>query len=312
MKTLGSSVSSPAEMAHGERCWNDLVESCHAAKVWEDVSEDDEDATDDTTNDADAPLADTVSTAEAATISTSVATATAVAVAVASPDAGKTDTTAESEDFFASGYQSFDWTDEETEFQPSSLLVEASAHSSPDSRFIPRYMPTIIEEDEEEDDILLTPVTSSLSLLPSFYTTPSPTFEEDQKLFESDDDEIVVNLPKVDCPVCEYKSTPLPQSHSQPIDTTNQPSPPLNFIEDLFNIVPANVLQRIGLPSDAISRREPIVLNLPLYENRLRRISKVRSNLDLLANLASAQTSSRNLNSPTSNLDVLAITASCC
>jgi hypothetical protein len=290
LKTLGSTVSSPVEMAWGIKCWQELVRSCHAAKCWADETDDDSDAyltIPEVTADADT----------AATVS-------------------EVDAKAVVDDFFSEPYVSFDWADEDEVSRSISPSCSNATASIVGCKFEQgRYLPTIMEEDEE--------VLDEVCPVPEVYEHHSPTPEAEQRLLETPQHDILrllhgkVDLCRLDIIVRMPKSVKnisLPES-SPPlqvpsVNAIDPSSPSIPEMEALLDIVPARVLKRLGLPSDAISKRTPIVVRFPTPTEEILPSYDPLSNLQMLASLASNLSPPPSyFNSPLSNLNLL---ASCC
>ena len=295
LQTLGSTISSPLDASYGEKCWLDLVASCRASKNWADESDDDTDAyltIPDATSDADT----------AATVSELAAQA-------------------ETDDMFSQPYVSFDWSEEDD-------VSRSLSRSSSDDTDAPaackseqwKYLPTIYEVDEEDE--MDEEVVDEVCPVDEVYVSRSPTTREEEMLLETPQHQILrllygkVELHRLDIVVRLPKSVknislsdPIPTIQSQSVDLINQQSPSSAEIDALFDIVPSHILRRIGLPTDAISKRTPIVVRLPSPTDELPKYNPL-SNLEMLASLASTRSPPPSYsNSPFNNLNLL---ADCC
>jgi hypothetical protein len=268
LQTLGSTTTSPLDMAYGAKCWADLVSSCHAAKEWDD----------ETDTDTDAYL----------TIPEVPATA------IPGGTVSKMAVTTDSDDFFSEPYVSFDWTADSD---------DTDVHTACKFK-IGRYMDTIYEEVEE--DVLDQKVVNEVCSAPEVYVYHSPTAEEEQSLLETPQD-VILKMPES----VKYISHPKPTSPLEPpsVYAIDPSSPGISEMDALFDVVPAHVLKRVGLPSNAISKRTPVVVRLPPLTDELPSYNPL-SNLQMLASLASSHSPPPSYSDfPFANLNLL---ASCC
>jgi hypothetical protein len=137
LQALGSTATSPLDMAYGAKCWSDLVASCYAAKCWADETDDDSDAY--------STIPDVIADADTgATVS-------------------KIDPKADIDDIFSQPYVSFDWTKEDDDDAPATCpslvsavvpsLISRSTQAPLGPKFaLGRFMETITEESEEEEE----------------------------------------------------------------------------------------------------------------------------------------------------------------
>jgi hypothetical protein len=164
-----STFSSPADKAHGSRCWDDLVRSCHASKLW--VDETDDEPTLDAITDATDPTTDAITLGKAAE---------------------------ESSDFFSEPYQSFDWAADDELTRSASPSMPALVHDtksvpSLDLKFEGRYFETIIEEAEEvetEDEEEMSIISEgadfgSESGVSTELATPTPSIPDEYRPFRT-------------------------------------------------------------------------------------------------------------------------------
>jgi hypothetical protein len=260
-----SSFSTPADKAYGAACWAALVESCHKTLDW--TMEAEEESIDTTLPDA------TLTTTTSVTAGTTADTTT--------------DTTTTREiDFLDSVYVSFDWGAEEQEAPatcPSLVSAVIPSFTSRSTKAplgpkfaLGRFMETITEESEEEEEEEMSTMDEGAELddvsqISTEIATPPPSVSD------SDRDE-------------RYKA---PRN------------PTFEEVDALFDIVSdkrSRVMKSLGIYQGFMIRS--VVIKLPDPNAKLRRISRKRDNLEILAWAASTQKYA-----PFTNLDLL---ASCC
>jgi hypothetical protein len=294
------SFSSEADRAYGNLCWENLVRSCHASKNWVDETDDE------------------------LTVGAIIDATDATTDAITS---GKLNE--ESSDFFDEPYQSFDWEAEDESTRSASPSFPASVHDtksvlSLDSRFVGRYLDTIVEEAEEDEEDEVKMVKNAVSAAevppPAYFEPQTSSFEIDAALLEGAEEElhrllygkVLLSKLNVVLKLSEYIKArpdyePIPFLPTK--DLVNQPSPPLDYVEKLLDITPSHILKRIGLPTDAITRRTPIIVKLPSPDEVLPRYDPL-SNLNMLASLASTRSPPPSYSDPQfADLNLL---ASCC
>jgi len=258
------SFSSLADKTYGAACWQALVESCHKTLDW-------------TIEVGEQDIETSLSDATVATTTTST-----IAAPIASPTI---DTTIQEIDFLNGPYVSFDWTLEDEE-APSTCpsLVSAGVQSLPSksttTRLGPnfalgRFMETISEESEEE--------------------------EEEELMIVEEDEVDVYSESETDI------ATPPPSIPDSDRDERyrNLQNPTFEEVDALFDILSDKrvmVMKTLGIYTGFM--RRSIVVKLPDPNAKLRRISRKRDTLNILAWAASTQEYA-----PLTNLDLL---ASCC
>jgi len=278
-----------AVKTHGAACWDALVASCNKSANWADDSDDEEDAT--------SPVPD---------------------ASIISTDSSTDSTPVSSErDFLESPYVSYDWSDDDDiTGSPSSSEVptldsDSDSIFSVDSKFVGKYMTTILEEEEEEDDEVPEMDMGMELSDPLFCERRSPTEAEDLALLEYEGD-IVVNYPSQDIRAPRnqvLKSPASAQIENHDVadhtvfgrsgrrvgncKTLNSPS--IAEIENLHDVVNHRMLKRLGLLAGYL-RREIIAFRPPPVQE---------TNLDVLARVSASRSPSRPT-FPNTNLDILA------